>query len=942
MTFNAKAERRIVLAGIGIVCVVGLVSLWWLCARSPNINFLGEHGEAAWIIYPKPPYALSYNDLQTVAAFRRTFRLEQTPEKAMLRVRAFKHFDLKVNGVSAKIPVISSPNWKDATEFDIATLLHKGTNELLVTVSNHKSPPALWLSLDTGTELIHSDTNCEVSLLGAVWQPAWRASLPMEFQKGNPLYGGEYTMASLRQSLPALLLFALIALAMFYGVSKFLSRFKTGDNSANAVSKLAIRFVIALAVLWAALFTNNLRWLPHEVGYDEPEHAAYINYIRAKHALPLANDGWEMYQPPLYYLIGAGISSLSGADINTDRAATAVRLFGLLVGIAHIAVIFLCLRLLFPDRPGAQCFGTTLAACLPEHLYISQFVTNEFLAAALVTGALYFSLRLLKRENESLSLALAIGLCLGAALLTKFTAILAVPFIAGVLLWRIYRRAPSAKVAPFVGGFLAVFLTAFFICGWHYLRVWKHFGTPIVNNWDPRSGFIWWMDNGFQTAKTFTSFGQSLVQPRYSAFHGFWDGIYSTLWGDSLDGGVATMENRAPWDYQLMTAGYLLALLPTLIILVGFTVSLVRFFRRPEPAWFLLLGVALTTWAALLYLNLALPYYGNAKAFYALITLLPICAFGAVGWEVFSKYSGRLRPFLCVAVGIWALNSYASFWVRGGASTTHAVLGNYFSQRGLSQNAIAELKQALAINPHNVTARMLLAAELSQVGDLDGSRQETMRLLSEAPDHPAGLMQLALLQAAAGHLDQAIQTTRQVTEVDPDFALAYEKLSRGMLQLGKYPEAVQAAREALRITPFRAEIHFLLGFTLNANGQLLEASQHFQLASALKPSWAEAHDQLGLSLTELGRWTEAATQFEAASRLKPGNAKFSVHLAEAYAHAGQFDAAVACANALMKIAQEKHDAEALTLSRKMLESYQSHQPFHRQTPVTAPAAKPPN
>ena len=57
-----------------------------------------------------------------------------------------------------------------------------------------------------------------------------------------------------------------------------------------------------------------------------------------------------------------------------------------------------------------------------------------------------------------------------------------------------------------------------------------------------------------------------------------------------------------------MAAGMLLALLPTAIILIGLAVCLRRFFRQPGPVWFLLLGIPLASFAALVYLNLKFPY----------------------------------------------------------------------------------------------------------------------------------------------------------------------------------------------------------------------------------------------------------------------------------------------------------------------------------------------
>ena len=46
------------------------------------------------------------------------------------------------------------------------------------------------------------------------------------------------------------------------------------------------------------------------------------------------------------------------------------------------------------------------------------------------------------------------------------------------------------------------------------------------------------------------------------------------------------MNYWPPWNYDLMTAGYLLALAPTLTILAGAAVSVWRFIRQPSTEWF--------------------------------------------------------------------------------------------------------------------------------------------------------------------------------------------------------------------------------------------------------------------------------------------------------------------------------------------------------------------
>src|SRR5262249_56792870 len=111
---------------------------------------------------------------------------------------------------------------------------------------------------------------------------------------------------------------------------------------------------------------------------------------------------------------------------------------------------------------------------------------------------------------------------------------------------------------------LAILVT----CGWHYLRIWEHFGTPIVGNWEPVLGFSWWQDPGFHTAGDYFRFGQSVSAPFFSGFNGFADGIYSTLWGDALGGGLSDMLSRTPWNHELVAGGYLVAAFPTLLIVI--------------------------------------------------------------------------------------------------------------------------------------------------------------------------------------------------------------------------------------------------------------------------------------------------------------------------------------------------------------------------------------
>ena len=70
----------------------------WLCLRDPKINFLPDHREAKWIIFPSAVDTLAHPVAYIDTAFRRSFIAEQQPRAAQLKISASKKFRLKING----------------------------------------------------------------------------------------------------------------------------------------------------------------------------------------------------------------------------------------------------------------------------------------------------------------------------------------------------------------------------------------------------------------------------------------------------------------------------------------------------------------------------------------------------------------------------------------------------------------------------------------------------------------------------------------------------------------------------------------------------------------------------------------------------------------------------------------------------------------------------
>jgi Flp pilus assembly protein TadD len=883
---TAKNQSRIAVAVMAAGLAVLLAAFSWLCARSPNIDFLTSLGSAQWILYPKPPDAIVAPRKELSTEFRSTFVLAQLPARAALKFRSFRRCAVTINGKSASPPSNTSTNaisnWRQPIELEVSSLLRAGSNEVAATVVNGYGPPVLCLSLRAGSLELETGPDWDCSEMGAVWRKARLASKPPVLEKGQRLFGGEDVLACCARCWPTLLVFTIISGGVVAGGAWWFAR--------RAAVELPSRFttcaLAGIAVLWVALFVHNLPFLPNTVGFDCLHHLDYVSYIQTHRALPLPSDGMEMYHPPLYYLVCNAILAPLSAGAWSDAGIYAMRIFGMLTGLSNCAFIFLSCRILFPGRAEPQIFGLILAGCLPAHLYLCHYVTNEPLGSALMSGTCYFYLRLVTSESLSWRLAAALGLCLGGALLAKMTALVVLPFVfCGLAYWLLISRPRE------VGAWLTVFgttvLCGIAMVGWYYIRMWIRCGTPIVSIPGDAGSQIWGED-GFRTTAFYTRFGQCLIRPAYSVFNGFLDGIFSTLWGDSLHGGQGTIDFRPPWNYDLMAVGTLLGVIPTCIVLVGTCAALVRFVRRPDPAWWLPGGLGCATVAALIYVSLKLPFYFNVKAFYGLMALLPFCAFGALGWEVLARLLGKFRMLLAIAFGLWAINAYAGLWIRDNAPSTSVTRALFLIREHRVEPGLRLFESVLRQDQHNVSARKPYAVAIMSQNRLAEAQAQIELALGDAPqDAEANLISASIL-AKQGQLEAAARQGAKAIELGPGLSEAYTPVCEWLSRLGSNREVVATARQGLRIKPASPELHYFLGMALAKTGEGTESAEQLQMACDLKPDQA---------------WMET--------------------LAAAYDNLGKLDQAVAAMNQAIKLAEAAGNENLATTDRGLLEAYQA-------------------
>lgn len=880
------------------LCVAGALGcaawLWFICLRNPAIPFLSASGPAAWIVFPTPPDANPHPQAALPCVFRHSFTLPAAPSQAQLSVRAFKAGAVHLNGQPVAGLVLAPANWKNEQTCDVTRLLKQTTNEISVTVSNSLGPPALWFLLTTDQGVIASDAGWEASWAGSDWKPAARASTPPPIRQGNPLFDRESTRDSLRRAWPALVAILAVAAGLVVAISRFYCnppatrsgwRQKLGDRP--------VALLVLICLAWAALFLNNVPQIASIVGFDRDGHLQYVDHIRQKHALPLADEGWQLYQPPLYYIAAALVSAPFGDSASADSAVVALRFFSALLGLAHVIMVFLCLRLLFPAQPARQCVGLLVAGFLPAHLYIAHNVTNELLAALFTTAAFYFCLRHIRSDGDSWRPAVGAGICLGLAMLSKFSALLVIPCVLVAMAW------PRAKVAgdrlilsKAARTAALVLVPMLLVCGWHYFRVWKHFGHPIVGNWDPVLPLQWWQEPGFRTSAWYGRFGDAFTQPIFSSIFSFMDGLYSSLWGDGLCSGSARMGFRPAWNFDLMNLGYWVALPVALLMLAGGVRLLLRFLRQPAAESFLLLSVAFAFAFGLAYMTLQVPSYAQVKAFYALPALLPLCALAVFGWDWLATANQRLSRILTVAFASWALATCASFWIRSGNPFVYSAQAAGLADDRRYDDAIAMFDRALQLDPQNLNAGTERADALARAGRFDEAIQQAQTVLQQHPDRVEAHVELGVVLALNKQNLEAIPHLRQALTAGPDHPTTCQALATCLSRLQRFPEVIDVCREGLRVNPLNQHLQLAWASAAGAMGDFTNTATHARFALQLKPGWPDAALLLAGALVALGDVDQAIVQYRAVLESRPDDPNVNYLLGAALATAGNTAAAI--------------------------------------------------
>ena len=655
-----------------IACLLGIAGVWKIL-DDPGIPLLIAERGADWI-HARQPMELKSRQSQSLTTFFRTgFEVEKVPRQAIFTLRAMKR---TIVWLDDRIIFMSDPQlheWKQAFQVDITERLNPGKHEIRIAVMNQNGHPALIayceaLGIATGE-------HWEAAIDGKIWKPAlsvksWQYPVDCYRQLNiNPALVDELIPLpkKFQRADQAFLSKLPVFLPIFITVFIFSVLSSRKERPAWLKSPLitagGVRWIVLTA--WICLAINNIGKIPLYAGMDSDQHLKYIEYVATTWRIPLATEGWQMFQPPLFYIISALFYKFLAGYFSWETVFMTLRVFPLVCGAIQIELCWRALRYAFPGREDLQIVGTLVGGLLPMNLYISQVIGNEPLAGCLSAMVVVLIIRYLRLPSQHRWPAFAfMGLFLGLAMLTKVTAVLLVPPVLLAITYgglTEHDRVKQGLVAAFMR--IAVVLgVAFLVSGWYYTRNYLEMGRFFIGGWDASRGIVWWQDPGYRTLEQFYTFGESLFYPVYSAVTGIWDSLYSTFWMDGFLSGICLYDFRPPWNYGFMFAGTWFALLPSAAIAIGALASIVNPLREDKRVSFfctLCVGIYLS---AILYLFLTVPTYSTGKATYALGLIPCFAVLCAEGFNILTK-----RPFLKATVyGIvvcWAFAVYVTYFI---------------------------------------------------------------------------------------------------------------------------------------------------------------------------------------------------------------------------------------------------------------------------------------
>ncbi|MGB8213226.1 MAG: glycosyltransferase family 39 protein [Anaerolineales bacterium] len=316
-------------------------------------------------------------------------------------------------------------------------------------------------------------------------------------------------------------------------------------------------------------------------------HFTVIQLILETGRLPEKPDCWECYQPKLFHYTAAKLLQLTGLEnAGQDTMILAIEMMNFTAGLTTLAVIGLFLYRLPVKSEFLKVLAFGLLALNPELIGISSQATNDTFEILFSTLALYFTYEFLKKKTPVSFLLIVLFTVLGISSKTNGW-ITATVILMALLInaWTERRQVVQKVLIAYLFGALTLVLSIINPLN-QYISNYREYGSPVLLNIgkqpfphffeqtiaDPNRPGIVSIQDGFLTFK----FIDLLRHPRIEINKPFpahmtslWTELYGRAYSIQFNNVETSWYTTGDQGFALSRAIYILALLPTALLLAG-------------------------------------------------------------------------------------------------------------------------------------------------------------------------------------------------------------------------------------------------------------------------------------------------------------------------------------------------------------------------------------
>jgi len=263
--------------------------------------------------------------------------------------------------------------------------------------------------------------------------------------------------------------------------------------------------------------------------------------------------------------------------------------------------------------------------------------------------------------------------------------------------------------------------------------------------------------------------------------------------------------------------------------------------------------------------------------------------------------------------------------VDPGSAEGHMLLGIAYRAMGapdLMGEAVAELRQALTLDPSFVPARVYLAHIYLDLGRNERAREELEAALAQVPRNAQVLMLLGEVERRLRNPRRSLEVLRQALQIDESSAQAHYYVGLTLLDLGQPGEAINELERVVKSGEKRADVYLSLGAAYLDARRLDEGLEMLSQATHIDPSRPDIRIQLARAYRLKGLLDKAEAQ------LALGIPQGTASVASPFVQHGQLEIDRYLEQGLLKL-QQGQLAAAADAFRKVLEMDPSSGPANR-------------